>query len=109
MTLPLAGIELDPYWFPCDGPLLGVPHGANVLTNAPFLVLGLWGLWRLQRAGPFVAADRNRSTPRTPSATVHVSPGMSGAYVRLGGQGPWSASTSSPSTTRPVARKPSRS
>lgn len=58
--LPLGGIELDPYWFPCDGPLIGVPHGANVLTNAPFLVLGLWGLWRLRRAGPFVAADRNR-------------------------------------------------
>lgn len=58
-TLPLA-LDLDPYWFPCDGPWLGVPHGANVLTNLPFLVIGLWGLLRLRRTGPPVAADANR-------------------------------------------------
>lgn len=57
---PLAAIDLDPYWFPCDGPLLGVPHGANVLTNLPFLILGLWGLLRVWRAGPPVGADSNR-------------------------------------------------
>jgi hypothetical protein len=58
--MTFAGVELDPYWFPCDGPLWGVPHGANVLTNLPFLVVGLWGLTRLGRAGPWRADDRNR-------------------------------------------------
>jgi hypothetical protein len=58
--MTFAGAELDPYWFPCDGPLWGVPHGANVLTNLPFLVVGLWGLVRLRRAGPWRADDRNR-------------------------------------------------
>jgi hypothetical protein len=29
---------------------LGVPNGANVLSNLPFLVAGAWALWRLRRA-----------------------------------------------------------
>lgn len=35
---------LDPYWFPCDGPLFGVPHFWNVVSNVPFLLLGIAGL-----------------------------------------------------------------
>jgi hypothetical protein len=57
----LAEIELDPYSFACDGPLFGVPHGWNVLTNLPFLVIGIWGLVRMRRAGGFVPADLNRA------------------------------------------------
>lgn len=60
MTGLLLALELDPYRFACDGPLLGVPHGANVLTNLPFLVLGLWGLARLGRGALARPADRDR-------------------------------------------------
>jgi len=27
---------------------LGLPHAENVLTNLPFLLLGIWGLWRMR-------------------------------------------------------------
>lgn len=30
---------------------LGIPNGANVLSNLPFLVIGGWGTWRLWRRG----------------------------------------------------------
>ncbi len=26
---------------------LGLPHAENVLTNLPFLLLGMWGMWRI--------------------------------------------------------------
>lgn len=28
---------------------LGIPHAQNVLTNLPFLVIGLWGIWQIKR------------------------------------------------------------
>lgn len=28
---------------------LGIPHALNVLSNLPFLLVGIWGLWRLPR------------------------------------------------------------
>ena len=56
----VAAIDFDPYWFHCDGPLFGVPHGANVLTNLPFLCLGVWALLRLRRGGRLTSADTNR-------------------------------------------------
>jgi hypothetical protein len=31
--------------FADDRTLLGVPNGLNVLSNVPFVVIGLWGLW----------------------------------------------------------------
>lgn len=38
---------------------LGVPNAANVLSNLPFLAIGLWGLWRLRgSAAPTAAAWR---------------------------------------------------
>ena len=40
--------------------VFGIPHGANVLTNLPFLVLGVWGLLRLARAGGTGAGNGNR-------------------------------------------------
>ena len=49
IVLLVLALDFDPLWFPCDGPVLGIPHGLNVLTNLPFLFVGLWGLWRLQR------------------------------------------------------------
>jgi hypothetical protein len=60
VTAPFLAIDFDPYGFACDGPLFGVPHGANVLTNLPFLCIGLWALARLRRGGGPAAADRNR-------------------------------------------------
>ncbi len=27
----------------------GVPHAADVLSNLPFLIVGIWGLWRISR------------------------------------------------------------
>lgn len=47
----LLAIDIDPYAFACDGDWLGVPHGLNVLTNLPFLLVGAWGLVRLARRG----------------------------------------------------------
>ncbi len=29
---------------------LGIPHAADVLSNLPFLIVGVWGLWRLSRS-----------------------------------------------------------
>jgi len=55
LTVPLlhglAGIDIDPYHFACDGPLFGIPHFLNVVTNVPFFFVGLWGLVHLHRAG----------------------------------------------------------
>jgi hypothetical protein len=48
-VLWLVAINPDPYAFSCDGPLLGIPHFWNVVTNLPFLVVGLWGLRYLRR------------------------------------------------------------
>ncbi|MDJ0523699.1 MAG: hypothetical protein QNJ90_16655 [Planctomycetota bacterium] len=50
MALFLA-INPDPYEFACDGPLLGIPHFWNVVTNLAFLVVGWWGLRYLRRRG----------------------------------------------------------
>ena len=33
-------------------PWLGLPNAANVLSNLPFLCIGLWGLWRLRGGSP---------------------------------------------------------
>ncbi|HET9472106.1 MAG TPA: hypothetical protein VFO24_13460, partial [Usitatibacter sp.] len=41
--------------------LLGVPHAMDVLSNAAFAVVGLWGLWRLR--GPAVRAHLGRAWP----------------------------------------------
>ena len=42
-------LDPDPYTFACDGDLLGIPHFWNVVTNLPYLVIGLWGLHLLAR------------------------------------------------------------
>ena len=47
-VLPLA-LEISPYEFACDGPFVGIPHFWNVITNVPFVVLGLWQLRRVKR------------------------------------------------------------
>lgn len=41
---------LDYHQFADQRPMLGVPHMLNVVSNAPFLIVGVWGmiwLWRL--------------------------------------------------------------
>ncbi len=81
MTIPFLAVELDPYWFPCDGPWLGVPHGANVLTNLPFLVIGLWGLRRLRRTGGPGAADGNRVALWTSVALLAFGSGAYHVYL----------------------------
>ncbi|HEX3097968.1 MAG TPA: hypothetical protein VHQ02_09625 [Usitatibacter sp.] len=40
-------------------PLLGVPHAMDVLSNAAFALVGLWGLWRLR--DPAVRARLGRA------------------------------------------------
>jgi hypothetical protein len=42
----------QPQWyheFADQRTLLGIPHALNVISNLPFLVVGLWGLWHLAR------------------------------------------------------------
>ena len=51
----LWGVEpipqsLDYHNFADQRPLLGIPHCCDVLSNLPYLLVGLWGLWLL-RAG----------------------------------------------------------
>ncbi len=41
-------VTLDPLAFPCDFELLGIPHFWNVVTNVPFVVLGIVGLLRMR-------------------------------------------------------------
>ena len=55
-AVPLAAhgpIPQDPAYhhFRDDRTLLGVPNALNVLSNLPFLLLGVWGLWFLARHG----------------------------------------------------------
>lgn len=47
-------IPQDPAYhqFADTRPVLGFPHGWNVLSNAPFLLVGLIGLWRCRRSDP---------------------------------------------------------
>jgi len=55
--VPLA-LDISPYEFACDGTLLGIPHFWNVVTNIPFLLIGIWGFTevrRLRRAGRTVS------------------------------------------------------
>jgi hypothetical protein len=42
--------------FADDRTVLGVPHGLNVISNLPFLIVGVWGLWSVSRnrGAPFV-------------------------------------------------------
>lgn len=50
---PLA-LDISPYEFACDGTLMGIPHFWNVVTNIPFLLIGIWGtreVRRLKQAG----------------------------------------------------------
>lgn len=47
----LAAIDIDPYAFACDETLFSVPHFFNVVTNLSFLLVGVWGLLHLARAG----------------------------------------------------------
>lgn len=81
MTTSSLAIDFDPYWFSCDGPWLGVPHGANVLTNLPFLVIGLWGLLRLRRTGGPGAADGNRVALWTSVAVLAFGSGAYHVYL----------------------------
>ena len=58
--MPWIAVDISPYEFACDGPVFGIPHGWNVLTNVPFLVLGVVQLWkrtRIRRAGTPVSAN----------------------------------------------------
>jgi hypothetical protein len=49
--MPLLALEIDPYHFACDGSLGPIPHFWNVVTNLPFLYVGLRGLQVLRRRG----------------------------------------------------------
>lgn len=54
--------QLPHYHAFADGrTLLGVPHAMDVLSNAGFAVVGLWGLWRLRE--PAVRARLGRAWP----------------------------------------------
>jgi hypothetical protein len=45
----VLALDISPYEFACDGAHAGIPHFWNVLTNVPFVLLGLWQLWRIRR------------------------------------------------------------
>jgi len=47
----VIAIDFDVYEFACDGARWGLPHAWNVLTNIPFLLIGIWGLLTLRRGG----------------------------------------------------------
>ncbi len=47
----VIAIDFDVYEFACDGARWGVPHAWNVLSNVPFLFVGLWGLVTMARGG----------------------------------------------------------
>src|SRR5688572_3002702 len=51
------------YAFPDERTLLGVPAFWNVISNLPFAVVGLIGLWSLRAATPF---------PRWPLAVLYA-------------------------------------
>jgi hypothetical protein len=48
----ISALVLDPYEFAGDATRLGIPHFWNVVTNAPFLLVGLLGLRRLRADDP---------------------------------------------------------
>jgi hypothetical protein len=73
-----VGVTLDPYSFPCDGALLGIPHFWNVVTNLPFLVVGAAGL-RAWRRRPTSSAARRAGWLGVWISAVALSLG-SGAY-----------------------------
>ncbi len=60
--LLLAAPLPQPAWyhdFADQRPMIGVPHALNVVSNAPFVMVGLWGLWYMagaasRRPGAFV-------------------------------------------------------
>ena len=69
LTLVWGAIALVPFIppFPQDvgyhnfadqRPMLSIPHALNVLSNLPFVFLGLWGLWLVCRAEQTVFAGR---------------------------------------------------
>jgi len=56
-----VGQWTDYHAFADDRAWLGLPNAANVLSNLPFLAVGVWALWRLRRApaaSPSLAAWR---------------------------------------------------
>jgi len=78
MLLPsILAFDPDPYAFACDGDLLGVPHFWNVVSNLPYLVIGLWGLRFLARRGLLTRpAFRNWTGIWISTALVAVGSGL---------------------------------
>lgn len=52
-TLWMRPLHQDPAYhdFADSRPLLGIPHALNVLSNLPFLVVGVWGLCNIFASG----------------------------------------------------------
>jgi hypothetical protein len=49
--------------FADDRTVLGVPNGLNVLSNLPFLIVGVWGLWSVARSRGSLFVDRVERWP----------------------------------------------
>ena len=47
--LPAAGLPADYHHFADQRSWLGVPHAADVLSNLPFALMGVWGWWQWRR------------------------------------------------------------
>lgn len=81
----LPPIPQDPAYhaFADQRTLLGVPHFWNVVSNAPFLLVGGWGLQVLFGPRPPVWADRRERWPFLVAFAGAVLVGFGSAYYHL--------------------------
>jgi hypothetical protein len=66
--------------------LLGIPYTLNVLSNVPFLVVGVWGLWWMWRSAPARSQHFLDPRERVPAAALFaglVTTALGSAYYHL--------------------------
>src|SRR5262249_16362811 len=56
--LPPLPQSQEYHHFADDRTFLGVPNGLNVISNLPFLIVGVWGLWSVSRNQVGSSLDR---------------------------------------------------
>jgi hypothetical protein len=63
--------------------LWGIPHALNVLSNLPFVVVGLMGLQALATRVRFISADRGARAPWIVLFAGVALPGLGSAHYHL--------------------------